>query len=453
MLTIRLKTLFLLACLVETMWLLVAQTLGNMILLIPCLACFLALVIWSAYHGMALPVLLYFLPFATLLKTQPGQTSFFTLALMAVYVICLVIGHRKVGIIHVIPAAILVGFCLLVKTLHNYQLDSEFVLFAFSLVFAPYMAMEFGKKYDFFLLTMFLSIGIVLASISSLYLIEFPSIARYIKYYELFGVVRHSGYYGDPNFYSAHISAAISGVLVLLLNNTSKIKMLQLAVVLMLLTYCGFLSVSKMFTLIVVCLFLFFVLEVMFKKGKMSLKVLLLLTFVVGALFLLSTTAFSSLIDMMMSRLLRDENMSDFTTGRTDIWLEFFRLFKNDTSILLLGQGYTNIVITTKTSHNTLIQLIFQFGLVGFIVFAGWVVCLLRVYLRKEKITRNSFAQICIVLLGVVGPWIALDMLFFDEMFLMPMYVCIGLNSVISKEERRAVINIRRRRLRYGNKC
>ena len=59
---------------------------------------------------------MFFLPFAALLKIQPGQTSFFTLALLVAYTVCLVLGYREIDIIHVIPAAVLVGFCLLIKT-------------------------------------------------------------------------------------------------------------------------------------------------------------------------------------------------------------------------------------------------------------------------------------------------------------------------------------------------
>lgn len=443
MITIRLRGLVLATSLLLVTWLLVAQTLGNTFLILPCLVCFLLFVAWTAMKKMVLPVLMFFLPFAALLKIQPGQTSFFTLALLVAYTVCLVLGYREIDIIHVIPAAVLIGFCLLIKTVYGYSLDNNFVLFAFSTIFAPYVATEFGKRYDFFWLTLFFTAGITVASISSLYLAEFASIARYIRYYELFGVVRHSGYYGDPNFYSAHISAAIAGVFVLLLNNTNKMKMIQLICMLMVLMYCGFLSVSKMFTLIVICLCLFFALEALFKKGKVSLKVLLFLTFGVGALFLVSLSTSSRLIEMILSRFDSNANLSDFTTGRTDIWAKFFSAFKQDASLLLFGQGYTDVMITSKASHNTIIQVIFQFGLVGCVAFVGWIVCLLRIYLKNVKIKWNYFAQVCLILLGTLGPWMALDMLFFDEMFLMPMYICIGFMSMSGQD----VANIKKSRV------
>lgn len=438
MLTIRPRTVILLTCLLEAVWLLVAQALGSTALLLPCLICFLLLAAWSAIKGIALPVLMFFLPFSTLLKIRPGTNSFFTIALLLVYLICLVLGHRKINIVHVIPAGILAGFCLLVKTMHDFEIDNSFLLFVFSLMLAPFMAIELGKKYDFYWLTLFFTFGIVLASVSSLYLVQFSSIASYITRLELFGVVRRSGYYGDPNFYSAHISAAIAGVMVLISNNTNRKRTMPLIVMFMLLAYCGLLAVSKMFSLILICLLLFFVLETLFKRGRMSAKVLLLLTFVVSAMFLISMATSSGLIEMILSRFDNNLNLSDFTTGRTDVWIEFMQAFKNDTLLLVLGKGYTDVVLTTKASHNTLIQLIFQFGLIGCAIFAGWIVCLLRVCLKNVKLKRNHFTQVCIILAGAIGPWMALDLLFFDELFLIPMYVFIGIMEV-AKEGKTSV--------------
>ena len=446
MFTIRLKTLVLTACLLEATWILVAQAIGNTYLLIPGLVCFLLLVAWAALKGMALPVLLCFLPFATLLKINPGQTSFFTIALLMAYVVCMVIGHKRISILHVVPAVILIALCLLVKTLYDYQMSNDFILFAASLLLAPYVAIEFGKKYDFYWLTLFFAAGIVMAALSSLYLADFPSIARYITDYELFGVVRYSGYYGDPNFYSAHISAAIAGVLILLLNNTEKKKMLVLIIMLMALVYCGFLAVSKSFFLLLACLVLLFVLDLMFKKGRVSAKLLLILTFGVGTIFLLSSSAFLNLVAMILSRFVGGSNLSDFTTGRTEIWMVFFQAFKDDTWLLVLGKGYTDIRINIKGSHNTIIQAVYQFGLVGSIFLTAWLVGCIRIYMRNIKVRWDVLAQLGILIVGVIGPWMALDLLFFDEFFLMPMYVCIGVASVVNKDVGNTVVRMKRAR-------
>ena len=67
MITIRSKTLFLCACFIEAIWLLAAQILNVTALILPCLLCFLLLVGWAAIKNAAMPVMLFFLPFASLL--------------------------------------------------------------------------------------------------------------------------------------------------------------------------------------------------------------------------------------------------------------------------------------------------------------------------------------------------------------------------------------------------
>ena len=212
-------------------------------------------------------------------------------------------------------------------------------------------------------------------------------------------------------------------------------KMVVLILMAMLLVYCGLLSVSKTFALVTVFLVLLFILEFLFQRGKVSAKLLLLLTFVVGVLFLLSSTAFWELMDMIIYRFSGDTNLSDFTTRRTELWIKFYYAFKEDTLLLMFGKGYTDVMLITRGAHNTVIQSIYQFGIVGCVAMVGWLVCCIRVYLANVNIKWNCFTQICILLVGTIGPWMALDLLFFDEFFLMPMYVCVGIISIAGKSK------------------
>ena len=158
------------------------------------------------------------------------------------------------------------------------------------------------------------------------------------------------------------------------------------------------------------------------------------------------------LIEMILSRFNDNANLSDFTTGRTDVWLEFFRAFKEDTFLLLLGRGYTEVVLSTKGSHNTFIQMIFQFGLVGSVIFIGWCGCVLRMYLKGVKMKKSYLTKLLIILIGTLGPWMALDMLFADEIFLVPAYMCVGIAYLSNCETVSPLSNVNERYLRYGNK-
>lgn len=426
MITLRLKTIFLGACFVEALWLLAAQTLGNTLLLLPCLVCFLALAVWAALKNMAMPVILFFLPFAPLLKIRPGSYSFFTFALLAIYAIYLVTGSRNVRVFHLIPALCLILLTLVVKVAYGYDIDTSYLLFAVTLLLVPYVVHELNVKYDFYWLTVFFVLGIALAAVTSQALDAFPTISRYIGINTSLGMVRRSGYYGDPNFYSAHITAALSGVAVLFLNNVKKSKLFLLSLMAILMVYCGLLSVSKSFLLILVSMVLFWVVDLMFRQGKLSFKVTTLFLLAVAVLFILSSTVFSDMLDLLLGRIDKNANLSDFTTGRTDLWMQYWKAITEDPWVLSFGQGYTDVTVDDRGrgSHSTIIQCLYQFGLVGSTLFLAWAGCFLRTLLGRVQVRWGRICQLAILLIGTLGPWVALEYIFFDELFLVPIYLC-----------------------------
>lgn len=435
MITIRSKALFLCACFIEAVWLLAAQTLGSIPILLPCLVCFLALVTWAAIENVAMPVMLFFLPFATLLKIRPGTISFFTLALLVIYIVYTIGGIRNIRIHHLVPALCLVAMTLIVKTLYGYEIDNSYILFSVTLMLVPFLTRELDTDYSFFWLTLFFSLGIALAAITAQYLAVFPSITRYIGIDYVMGVVRHSGYYGDPNFYSSHITAALGGILILFSNNDKKRKLFLLILIMTLLLYCGLLSISKSFLLVSVFMILIWFLDLLFRRGKVSIKLTLIFTIIIMMVFLLSSTMFTDMLDVMLSRFSGDNNWSELTTGRTELWANYFNAFAEDPLLLWFGKGFTSVTVGDRGSHNTIIQCVFQFGLVGCILFAGWMVCFVRVLLDKVTIRWSNATQIAILLIGAFGPWMALELLFSDELFLLPIYVCAAIRFLVERNQ------------------
>ena len=435
MITIRSKSLLLCACIIEAVWLLIAQMLNSAIILLPCLACFLALVTWATIKDTAMPVMLFFLPFSPLLKTQPGSISLYTIALLLIYAIYTVTGSRRVRVLHLVPAMLLVVLTLIVKAAYGYEIDKPYLMFAVTLMIIPFVARELDGSYDFYWLTVCFSLGICLAAITAQYLTVFPTISRYISIDATQGFDRRSGYMGDPNFYSAHITAALSGVLVLLLNNDKRSKLFMLMPMACLLLYCGLMSVSKSFLLVAACLLLLWAVALLLQRGRMSVKVTLIITLVVAGVFLLSSTVFTDLLDLVFARFGRDNNLSDFTTGRTDVWVRYITAMLEEPRLLLFGQGYTDVIIGEKPTHNTLLNGVYQFGLIGFALLTAWMVFFVQALLDGAKVQRHQTAWLALLLIGVFGPWMALDYVFFDEFFLFPIYVCMAVRFLHQQNE------------------
>lgn len=435
MITIRSKTLFLCACFIEALWLLAAQMLNATILLLPCLLCFLALVGWAALQNAALPVIFFFLPFAPLLKFRPGTISFFTIALLLIYAIYTVTGSRQVRILHLIPALLLVALTLIVKTAYRYEMDNTYVLFVITLMLAPFLVRELDEGYDFYWLTVCFALGICLAAITARYLAVLPTISRYIDINTSLGMIRRSGYNGDPNFYSAHITAALSGLLVLLLGNEKRNKSVLSILLVCVLLYCGLMSVSKSFVLISACLLLLWLVALMLQRGRVSVKLTLIVTLMVAGVFLLSSTVFTDMLDTVFSRFGQNANLSDLTTGRTEVWGRYIEAVFGDMRMLLFGQGYTDVFLGDKATHNTLLQSVYQFGLIGLALMVLWIVYYVRTLLDGARVGRNQMVRLAILLIGMFGPWMALDYLFFDEFFLLPIFACMAVRFLHRQRE------------------
>lgn len=435
MITIQSKTLLLIACFIEAAWLLVAQTLNVMVFLLPCLVCFLALVVWATIKNTAMPVMLFFLPFSPLLKIQPGTISLYTIALLLIYAYYTVNSIRQVRILHLVPALLLTVLTLVVKTAYNYEIENSYVMFAVTLMLVPFLARELDGSYDFYWLTVCFSLGICMAAVTAQFLTVFPTISRYIDINTTLGFVRRSGYMGDPNFYSCHITTALSGILVLMLNNDNRKKYFVLVPMACLLLYCGLTSVSKSFLLVSACLLLLWVADLLFQKGKASVKVTLIVTLLIAGAFLLSSTIFTDLLDTMFSRFGQDSNLSDFTTGRTEVWAQYVRAMFEDARLLLFGQGFSDTIIGEKPTHNTLLASVFQFGLIGTLLITLWMVYFVQALLGGARLPRRQTVKMVILLIGAFGPWMALDYLFFDEFFLLPIFVCMAVRFLHQAHE------------------
>lgn len=430
LITVKFRVLFLLACFVESVWLLVAQLTGSSILLLSCLLAFFALACFAAIKGVGIPVFLFFLPFSPLMKLEPGSTSLYTIALLAVYIIYLVTNGRIVFVENIkciFAGSVLFLLVLIVKTVTGGEITSDFIWFFASVLLIPFLIKELNGKYDFYWLTVFFVIGIAFAAITARYLMVFPTIRQYVNVHDTLGTLRYSGYYGDPNFYAAQITAAIGGVLVLILNTVRKMRLIVLALFAAVLVYCGFLSVSKSFFLVLLCLVLLWLIDLLVKRGKLSVKFMVILVIGIGAIFLLSSTVFTDNIDLLLERFGRDNNWSDFTTGRIELWNRYFDVFEADPPLLFFGKGLTDTLVGGRGSHNTLIQSVYQLGFVGSVLLTVWMINYFRLLLAKTRCRMGSLVQVCVLLIGAFGPWMALDLLFFYEFFLIPIYVCAGI--------------------------
>jgi hypothetical protein len=119
-------------------------------------------------------------------------------------------------------------------------------------------------------------------------------------------------------------------------------------------------------------------------------------------------------------------NAAQITTGRTVLWKAYLKELGHNPILLLMGEGYSYVTINGRASHNTLLQGVFQFGLICFPVFMVWLYNLLKSIRNQGGKGQNKNSALLLMVIGVVLPWMGLDILFFDELFFLPVYMMLG---------------------------
>jgi hypothetical protein len=164
-------------------------------------------------------------------------------------------------------------------------------------------------------------------------------------------------------------------------------------------------------------------------RGKMALKVIVLIALALVTIYVVTSTVFKGLLEVFVLRFSSSNDLDSFTTGRIELWESYvLELFK-DMKVFFFGKGFTNIKLNDRSSHSTPLQIVYQLGLTGMVVLMAWVVCFYRDTSRKHLRVKRLTLNLTMVLVGVVLPWFAIDILFFDEFFLLQWYLFIAMQQ------------------------
>ncbi|MBQ8606023.1 MAG: hypothetical protein IJ408_04740 [Clostridia bacterium] len=418
--------IYLIACFLSAAFICFAQIVSSTPLIMAGMLLFLAISATSAFHDFSIPVLLFFLPWSTIIKLAPGSISFYTIALIAVCVITFLRSSLKLNVKSTLFGIMLILISLISKLMDGSSIAMSYLMFMFLIILLPNVTSEIGRFSDFKTMTLFFSFGIIAAALSAQQLANIPTIAKYIDVYNWNIITRFSGYYGDANFYSAQISAAISGVLLLMLSEKTKRGSFFLLVLSIVLLYCGFISASKAFTITIITVSILWLIAIFGMRGRPYFKTYIIFICIVAVIFIFTSGIFGALIDVIAFRFSQSNNIDGFTTGRTERWMDYLREVLGNPKVLILGKGFNNVKLNDLGSHNTPLQIIYQFGIVSGSALLAWLINFIKLIMgRIEK--RASIMYTLLLLIGVFLPWFAIDMLFFDEFFLMPVYVCTGI--------------------------
>lgn len=204
--------------------------------------------------------------------------------------------------------------------------------------------------------------------------------------------VRLEAYANDPNYYSTYICLAMAYVIYINCKNVIRIAAM------LLLTGIGLLTASKMCLLVMLFEYAVFFLQLLKPdaKGRKNRRFILWLFLIGGiAVFLLRDYA-GMIIENFLRRLgiaaggVIDVNK--VTTGRADILSEYIEILFNNLKCLLFGYGFSYHQFLGQTSghgaHNTYLDIILSWGILGVIIFSIVIYCWLHSYCRVRDIRK-----------------------------------------------------------------
>lgn len=421
---------YLLSSILVVALLCLAQIRGSTLLILASMAGFLLVLAWCCVQNYTLPILLFFLPWSPLMRINPSGFSCYTIGMVMICLIGVIKKKFCFRRYHIVVGVILTFLTLLSKLLSGNGIGLSYLAFIMLIVLFPTVSEEHtAGEYDFFQTLIFLSLGIILAALSAQRFAGYGGISRYIRVQSYLTITRLCGFYGDPNFYSAQITAALGGALYAILRESSKRRLTALASCILLLLYCGLISGSKSFVLVTVLIVVLWSVELLRMHGKIGRKVLLILVAIVATLYITTSALFRGWIDILLTRFSFSSNLSSLTTGRTELWNMYIEEFLSNGKISFLGEGFTNVKLPGGASHNTVLQTIYQFGILGAPFLVAWVICFYRGVSGTKRQKKKRDVSTWILLTGVFLPWMAIDILFFDELFLLQWYVLLALKE------------------------
>lgn len=226
------------------------------------------------------------------------------------------------------------------------------------------------------------------------------------------GIMRFHGLFKDPNYYMTMLIVGLA--LLIKLKETGRLKTLPFVFLVIALTALGVLTYSKTFFLILVLLGAVYILW-QFRNKKIIWGILLVAIVVIAADFLLFSE--DSPFAVVLARLQGSEDLSDLTTGRSDVYLNYLKAITKNPLTFLFGYGFASPGLQDDP-HNIYLEISYYCGTVGLALIVILLVCLAGVIKNREPgVARQSFPEKYVVVAVVMALYFTLNGMFMVEVY------------------------------------
>lgn len=363
-------------------------------------------------------LLLFLLPFAPILKVNPGQMSFFTI-LFFIVVLRMVIAKKS---FHTNVVLLLILFTIYCIAFSGLSKIATIITIIAGMIMLYYLR---TTQVNVTSVIIAFSSGIIGASVLVLVKDLFPIMNTFIvdaviKFDSGSYTNRFAAFQGNPNYYTLDISIILSAIIAVMYYKHAR----YLYMYLIILSIFGLMSVSKSFLLsLILLMFLWFILSL--RQGIKKVTKLLIILVVSGVLVYLCAYDY---INAYLFRFAKDNqaSLSGITTGRADIWELYIGEIFNNVKIFLFGNGLNTVIEGGRAAHNTYLESLFSLGILG----TGLFLSCLRACMGKIIIKPVMWIPIVILLFRMM----AIGNLTYDNLWF-ELAIIVSLGKVVNAEE------------------
>ena len=377
--------------------------------------------------------LFFLLPFASVFKYTSSSTSFLTVLLLAVMILFLIkrSGRIKKNIV-IICGALFVVFMLVINILHGNVGITE-VAKHLSGILLIYYILEKRESEALKRVIVFFGIGLYISSFIALFADSIPNFYEYVRHvgHNLEITNRFTGFNGDPNYYNISLMLALLGSLAIYKENKPYFW-LSFAFTF----FFGVQTYSKSF--LISLLMVIVIIFVEFARMKNTKVSSLLFVIVIAVMLYMFSSGYFRSVDFILSRFTDSSNVSELTTGRSDIWLDYLGHIFSDFRRMLFGSGISAPLLNHRGSHNFYIELLYYFGIIGTGLFGTMVVSAYRIANGSARRKFNVSHAATVVVLAL---YFSLQALFSNELYFQIVYIYILCMYCMSQEPNITVNN------------
>lgn len=208
-------------------------------------------------------------------------------------------------------------------------------------------------------------------------------------------IIRFYGPFQDPNYYSMLLITAMA--LLTKLKDSHRIGWLLFLTGLLLCTVFGVLTYSKSFFLIFILLVAVYLVWQFWNKRVFRGIFLTAAILIVGSILLFSE---GSPFAVVISRFTSSTSISDLTTGRSDVFIRYYRAITEDIASIFFGKGLAQGNLG-RDPHNLFLEITYYLGVVGLILMVVYYISLLRainVNLKKQNLIARYVVLLVVLM-------------------------------------------------------